>query len=163
MKLKILIFLDILLICSTQENVKGRKLDKLCRDFPLDFHNARTKRALPSFNEMFQQFLDYTCFDGSLMSCGITLVQILPTRFYMNANRIVDDITGVRGPSRVQEAKLAMIRNKIALMQAKIEAKIAMSEADLRHLQLQERALQYEILKVFSVLCKYFNENMISK
>ena len=97
------------------------------------------------------------------MSCGITLVQILPTRFYMNANRIVDDITGVRGPNRVQEAKLEMIRNKIALMQAKIQAKIAMSEADLRHLQLQERALQYEILKVFSVLCKYFNENMISK
>ena len=163
MKVKILIL--IFLICSTQEEViKGRKLAKLCQDFPLDFQNAsRSKRALPSFNEIFQQFLDYTCFDGSLMSCGITLVQILPTRFYMNANRIVDDITGVRGPNRVQEAKLEMIRNKIALMQAKIQAKIAMSEADLRHLQLQERALQYEILKVFSVLCKYFNENMISK
>ena len=81
----------------------------------------------------------------------------------MNANKILDDITGVRGPNRVQEAKLELIRNKIALMEAKIKAKISMSEAELRNLQLQERALQYEILRVFSVVCKHFKENMSSK
>ena len=165
MKLKtILLLFVIVLLCPSQaREIKGRDLHELCQDFPLDSQHLRTKRQLPAFGDMFQQLLDYACFDGSLLSCGVTLVQILPTRFYMNANKILDDITGVRGPNRVQEAKLELIRNKIALMEAKIKAKISMSEAELRNLQLQERALQYEILRVFSVVCKHFKENMSSK
>ena len=83
------------------------------------------------------------------------MIDILPTRFYMNANKILGDITGVRGPNRVQEAKLEMIRNKIALTEAKIRAKAQMSQNELRILRLKERALQLEILKVFSVLCRH--------
>ena len=154
-----LILLVYITQCYGQDIVQGRNLDQLCRDFP-NSQDIRSKRSLPKFSEVYRQFLDYLCYDGSILSCGVTLVNILPTRFYINVNRVMGDITGLRGVNRVQEAKLALIRNKIALAEAKIQAKLHMSQNELRILRLQERALQLEILKVFSVLCHHFRANM---
>lgn len=155
---KILVLLICLIHCYGQDIVQGRSLDQLCLDFPNN-KDIRSKRSLPQFSEIYRQFLDYICHDGSLMSCGATLVNILPTRFYVNVNRFLGNITGHRGVNRVQEAKLAMIRSKIALAEAKIQAKLHISQNELRNLHLQERALQLEILKVFSVLCKHYRAN----
>ena len=81
-------------------------------------------------------------------------------RFYTNANVIVDEVLGKRGPNRVHQAKLDLIKNKIKLAQKKIEAKVETNQDQLRHLKRQRRVLQLEILHVFTVICTHYYETM---
>ena len=70
----------ILLLTSSQNLIKSqaKNLEEICRNFPM---NPRIKRAIPGFEQMRTEVLDYACKDGSILSCFVTLVGgIAPTR-----------------------------------------------------------------------------------
>ena len=72
----------ILLLTSSQILIKSqaKNLEEICRNFPMDM-NPRIKRAIPGFEQMRTEVLDYACKDGSILSCFVTLVGgIAPTR-----------------------------------------------------------------------------------
>ena len=75
-----LILLIILLTCQVFIGSQAKKnLDEICRNFPIDM-NPRIKRAIPGFEKVRNEVLDYACRDGSILSCFVTLVRIAPTR-----------------------------------------------------------------------------------
>ena len=72
----------IIILSSSQIFIKShaKNLDEICQNFPMDM-NPRIKRAIPGFEEMKTEVLDYACKDGSILSCFVTLVGgIAPTR-----------------------------------------------------------------------------------
>ena len=88
------------------------------------------------------------------MSCFVTLVRIAPTRFYVNIDKLINDITGRSGPTLFQKSKLVRVKDEIELLQAKIQTKNFEANVDLENLKLKERILELQILKVFSVICR---------
>ena len=75
------LILIIIILTSSQIFIKSqaKNLDEICRNIPLDM-NPRIKRAIPGFEEVRAEVLDYACKDGSILSCFVTLVRIAPTR-----------------------------------------------------------------------------------
>jgi hypothetical protein len=68
----------LILVISAQDEqtVQGRSLDQICQDFP----SLRSKRAITDISQVWSEFIDYACKDGSLLSCGATIAKIFPTR-----------------------------------------------------------------------------------
>ena len=80
-------------------------------------------------------------------------------RFQMNANLIIDGIFGRRGQTPIQETQLQLIRQKISLMETKIESKRVVNENHLKHLKKRKNILEMEIFHVFSIMCKFSKES----
>ena len=72
----------------------------------------------------------------------------------MNVNKLLNDITGRSGPTLLQRQKLGRVKDEIKLLEAKIEAKKYVANAELHNLKLKERILELQILKVFTVICR---------
>ena len=75
-------------------------------------------------------------------------------RFYVNFNQVINDFTGMSGPTKVQKAKLATVREEIALLEAKINANKFHTSVELKNLRLKERILELQILRVYTVICR---------
>ena len=76
------LILPIILLTSSQIFIGSqakKNLDEICRNFPIDM-TPRIKRAIPGFEKVRNEVLDYACRDGSILSCFVTLVRIAPTR-----------------------------------------------------------------------------------
>ena len=84
-------------------------------------------------------------------------------RFYVNINNLINDITGRSGPTLLQRQKLGRVKDEIKLLEAKIEAKKYVANAELHNLKLKERILELQILKVFTVICRHHYKNTREK
>ena len=81
----------------------------------------------------------------------------------MNINNLINDITGRSGPTLLQRQKLGRVKDEIKLLEAKIEAKKYVANAELHNLKLKERILELQILRVFNVICRHHYKNTREK
>lgn len=92
----------------------------------------------------------------------LIVLRIKIGRFYTNANIIIDSIKGTRGISREQKKTYELTKTKAKLVEAKLKSKEALHQAEMETLVQKQRALQMEILHVFSFICsRHYSDTSI--
>jgi hypothetical protein len=70
-------------------------------------------------------------------------------------NFVIDSVFGFRGPTRLQESKLKLTREKITLLEEKRGFGQKNFDLKIKQLRQKERILQLQALRVFTVFCRH--------
>ena len=122
----------------------------------------RFKRFIPYSTELWishlQELFRYACYNGDLLSCGVTLARILPYRFYINMNYIFDKIKGKAGPSEYQRMRLTLIVKKINLIQTQIRNHRQLKHMEEAYSKNKKHTLQLQLLHIYNSLCRFYGK-----
>ena len=122
--------------------------------------HRRFKRfySTEEFTGHLQDLFKYACFNGDLLSCGVTLAKILPYRFYINTNNVVDKVLGKAGPSESRKVTLKLIAKKINLIETQIRHHNEFIEMEDSYSENKKNLLQLQLLHVYTTLCQHYQK-----
>ena len=120
--------------------------------------HGRFKRfySTEEFTGHLQDLFKYACFNGDLLSCGVTLAKILPYRFYINTNNVIDKVLGKAGPSESRKVTLKLIAKKINLIETQIRHHNEFIEMEDSNSENKKNLLQLQLLHVYTTLCQHY-------
>lgn len=110
------------------------------------------------FTGHLQDLFKYACFNGDLLSCGVTLAKILPYRFYINTNNVIDKVLGKAGPSESRKVTLKLIAKKINLIETQIRHHNEFIEMEDSYSESKKNLLQLQLLHVYTTLCQHYQK-----
>ena len=110
------------------------------------------------FTGHLQDLFKYACFNGDLLSCGVTLAKILPYRFYINTNNVIDKVLGKAGPSESRKVTLKLIAKKINLIETQIRHHKEFIEMEDSYSENKKNLLQLQLLHVYTTLCQHYQK-----
>ena len=110
------------------------------------------------FTGHLQDLFKYACFNGDLLSCGVTLAKILPYRFYINTNNVIDKVLGKAGPSESRKVTLKLISKKINLIETQIRHHNEFIEMEDSYSENKKNLLQLQLLHVYTTLCQHYQK-----
>ena len=120
--------------------------------------HRRFKRfySTEEFTGHLQDLFKYACFNGDLLSCGVTLARILPYRFYINTNNVIDKVLGKAGPSESRKVTLKLIAKKINLIETQIRHHNEFRKMEDSYSENKKNLLQLQLLHVYTTLCQHY-------
>ena len=133
---------------------------KICQELVvLNETQRRFKRySTEDFTGHLQDLFKYACFNGDLLSCGVTLAKILPYRFYINTNNVIDKVLGKAGTSESRKVTLKLIVKKINLIQTQIRHHNKFIEMEDSYSKHKKNLLQLQLLHFYTTLCQHYQK-----